>query len=61
MSIQIESVLPKICFIGSGKLATQLSLAFNEKGFTITLVFITIEASVSEVSNKLVYTYTSSV
>ena len=49
---------PKICFIGSGNLATQFSIALHEKGFEIVQVYSRTEEAASELARKLACAYT---
>lgn len=49
----------KICFIGSGNLATQLSLALYDAGYTILQVFSRTESNAIELAEKLNCNYTT--
>jgi predicted short-subunit dehydrogenase-like oxidoreductase (DUF2520 family) len=49
------------CFIGAGNLATNLSKAFQNKGFNITQIFSRSEKSAKELADILSVKYTTSV
>ena len=56
-----KATLPKLVFIGSGNLATQLALVFSEKGYSILQVYSRTEESAATLSGKINCPYTTDI
>jgi predicted short-subunit dehydrogenase-like oxidoreductase (DUF2520 family) len=61
ISMDTGRLLPKLVFLGSGNLATQLSLAFHKKGYHIVQVYSRTNESAAVLAGKLGCSFTSDV